>query len=602
MNFWRKGAVVVVIVVCVGAIGAHPRRMNEAQVGGGYGATGVDVEEDGDILTNGDVTIDGSLDAGSYPDLDSEAELEALLSDVTDVYTDNDGSLDDDDVSDDNTESMATAGGAGTVPMSDGASGLAMTDVIAETELDAEAELEAQLADVTDVYTNNDGSLDDDDLSDNAASELSDAADIAMLDEDESVSGNWDFPGLSVVTTAGAELVANGTFETDLTGWTNSGTGGVCSTWERNTTAPITGTGDLHFVANGAGYSGGLSTAFGVSQGHTYDISVTYKSDTAGWFGVYKTGFYTGNLLAGYALQSYGVAGSETTVTYSFMATETDAEVYLCLMGYSAGEYWFDDVTLIDQGGSVIADEGFLCGGPAYIDGISTLNGNLTLNGWVYFTTNGFVVQAGYGRYNDDILMVFGTSADYRLCYDSGTAALTIDDSTNDLFELVDQGTDARVEIAGIQLEAGGTAAEVAQRFGASATEGLEYVVLDEDLALSSGTSINMTNAIPTGSVIVSVQANIETAVTGNDDNDEDLDAIGIGDGGAVDEYGESVGLAQNVKIDTMVPHAVTSGALTLCVNGTKGSGGGACTETFTGSGVVRIRVVYQTLNSLDDA
>jgi len=54
------------------------------------------------------------------------------------------------------------------------ADGELATDFIAETELDTEAELETQLTDVTDVFTNNDGALSDDDLSNNVINDLSD--------------------------------------------------------------------------------------------------------------------------------------------------------------------------------------------------------------------------------------------------------------------------------------------------------------------------------------------------------------------------------------------------------------------------------------------
>lgn len=50
------------------------------------------------------------------------------------------------------------------------------TDYLEETELDTEAELEAQLTDVTNVFTNNDGSLADDDLSDNDTDDLSEGS------------------------------------------------------------------------------------------------------------------------------------------------------------------------------------------------------------------------------------------------------------------------------------------------------------------------------------------------------------------------------------------------------------------------------------------
>ncbi|MCC7424623.1 MAG: hypothetical protein IT428_30510, partial [Planctomycetaceae bacterium] len=46
------------------------------------------------------------------------------------------------------------------------------TDYLTEIELDTEAELETQLTDVADVFTNNDGALDDDDLSDNDTDDL----------------------------------------------------------------------------------------------------------------------------------------------------------------------------------------------------------------------------------------------------------------------------------------------------------------------------------------------------------------------------------------------------------------------------------------------
>jgi len=56
-----------------------------------------------------------------------------------------------DDVTDDNVESMATAGVSGTSPISDGAGALAMTDVLTEAELDTEAELEAQITDMANI-------------------------------------------------------------------------------------------------------------------------------------------------------------------------------------------------------------------------------------------------------------------------------------------------------------------------------------------------------------------------------------------------------------------------------------------------------------------
>jgi len=49
-------------------------------------------------------------------------------------------------------------------------------DLLYESELDDESELEGQLADVSDVFTNNDGTLSDDDLSDNDTDDLSEGS------------------------------------------------------------------------------------------------------------------------------------------------------------------------------------------------------------------------------------------------------------------------------------------------------------------------------------------------------------------------------------------------------------------------------------------
>jgi hypothetical protein len=45
-------------------IGATPRMIEELQVGGGYGNTGVDIEADGDVLMDGDLVIDGAIVGG----------------------------------------------------------------------------------------------------------------------------------------------------------------------------------------------------------------------------------------------------------------------------------------------------------------------------------------------------------------------------------------------------------------------------------------------------------------------------------------------------------------------------------------------------------
>jgi len=181
--------------------------------------------------SDGTLTIDTNtyLTSESDPifsDMDTEAELESQLTDVTNIYTNNDGSLDDDDVTDDNVESMTTAGGAGTAPISDGAGNLTMTDVLTEIELDTEAELEDQLSDVTNVFTNNDGSLSDDDLSDNNLTDLSDVTITSPSNSQvlkyNSTSGKWENATDDTGTDSADDLSDNSIndlSDVDTTGW-----------------------------------------------------------------------------------------------------------------------------------------------------------------------------------------------------------------------------------------------------------------------------------------------------------------------------------------------------------------------------------------------
>jgi hypothetical protein len=141
-------------------------------------------------------------------------------------------------------------------------------------------------------------------------------------------------------------------------------------------------------------------------------------------------------------------------------------------------------------------------------------------------------------------------------------------------------------------LSAGTAAGLAALRFGASLTEGLEVKVIDETVATSSGTAVDLTSDVPAGAVILSAQANIESAVSGPT-------AVGIGVSGDPDKYGETSGVTQNLKIDTIPDWSVLSGAEDIQVMATDGAGGTG--SAFTG-GSVRVRITYLACNSLDDA
>ena len=91
----------------------------------------------------------------------------------------------------------------------------------------------------------------------------------------------WTFGNVSVkevqmgnhgtTTFYGDELVTNGDFNTDISSWTATGTP---VTWERNTSTPIDGSGDAHYVASASvALNGIISNAVSLTSGRTYRIT-----------------------------------------------------------------------------------------------------------------------------------------------------------------------------------------------------------------------------------------------------------------------------------------------------------------------------------------
>ena len=123
-----------------------------------------------DFLTSGSIVADSSVGVATI--ISTTGTILFTVTSGTDtVSIDVNGNFADDDLSDNaSTELTDTA------------------SILYETELDSESELEAQLTDVTNVFTNNDGALDDDDLTDNASTELTDTADILYETELDTIS------------------------------------------------------------------------------------------------------------------------------------------------------------------------------------------------------------------------------------------------------------------------------------------------------------------------------------------------------------------------------------------------------------------------------
>ena len=145
----------------------------------------------------------------------------------------------------------------------------------------------------------------------------------------------------------------------------------------------------------------------------------------------------------------------------------------------------------------------------------------------------------------------------------------------------------------------------VAMRFGATeSSEGLQIKVYEETIELTNAVFTDTTLAVPAGAVILSVQVNLEAAITGDGSGDNLFALIGIGiSGGDEDAYGETAALTKNSKIDTIPDWAINAGE-TIAIFALKADGDTACTEKFTGGTGqdVRVRIVYAVCKSLDNA
>jgi len=143
---------------------------------------------------------------------------------------------------------------------------------------------------------------------------------------------------------------------------------------------------------------------------------------------------------------------------------------------------------------------------------------------------------------------------------------------------------------------AGGAAAVAAQRFGATGAEGLETRAIDEVVA-TGAINNDLTENVPAGAVILSVQLNVDSALTGGGTTAN----YAIGTSANPDLYSPIVGdLAKNSKTDFIPGHAVLGSAENIQVNGT--TAGGAAGDTALTVGTVRVRIIYQVASSLEDA
>jgi hypothetical protein len=140
----------------------------------------------------------------------------------------------------------------------------------------------------------------------------------------------------------------------------------------------------------------------------------------------------------------------------------------------------------------------------------------------------------------------------------------------------------------------------VVHRLGSTVTEGLETVVLDEtvDCHTTPAASFPLTSTVPSGAVILSVQATLKDTIDAGT-----AVKIGFGTAGDPDKYGKTADLVADTKSDWMAIHAVLSGAETIAIFAVdiNGAAAGTIGGGAVGTEEIRVRIVYQACNSLDN-
>lgn len=227
------------------------------------------------------------------------------------------------------------------------------------------------------------------------------------------------------------------------------------------------------------------------------------------------------------------------------------------------------------------------------VDTISefTNNSGVTVDGVLLQNNN--VDLSGTGA-SDDGAIIFDIDSDTYIGSDE------VDDTirfyaANSMAAEITEGTlaipaDSLLHVVG----AGTGTGDVVQRIGGTATEGLELRVYEVTVVPEAvETNLILT---PANSRILSVQSNVATALTGGGTTD----SYGIGIAADPDKYGSSATLTANSKSNFIGTGDSLTGAEQMVLTGTASQTTDGDTALTVGS--VRVRVVYYTLNPLDDA
>jgi hypothetical protein len=164
-------------------------------------------------------------------------------------------------------------------------------------------------------------------------------------------------------------------------------------------------------------------------------------------------------------------------------------------------------------------------------------------------------------------------------------------------FDATQATLDSSAIIGGLRIT-GGTSAQLITllQFGATVTEGMRVMVLEETVTGLAAVSTDLSNDVPSGAVIIGVQANIEVLVVAGGTSVK----VGIGPTADPDKYAITGDLLLNTKADGIPDWAVLSSAEDVQIN--MCATGGGIGDTVATAGSVRVRIYYLDLNSLDNA
>lgn len=247
---------------------------------------------------------------------------------------------------------------------------------------------------------------------------------------------------------------------------------------------------------------------------------------------------------------------------------------------------------MLDEVGAFLKRKGLTLGG----------SGDLTLTGDLSAVEGTFSddVNAVNGVFSGNVGGVAGTFTGVL----SGLSAAITNALTAGSAAITGAITGATLALTGVlQSTVGAAAPAVAARLGASGTEGLELKVYDEVLDLTNAVVVDTNAVIPAGSIILSVQGNLEKVVVGDATGDDLLADIGLGiKAGDEDAYAEFGALTQDSKADGLPTYAPLASEVTISIFGLKVDGDTAATEKFVAdTEAVRVRAAWLQPNSLDN-